>query len=203
MKLKQEKILNQDNYSLYYMSQNEIKNLKEKIWLKNNKRCPILQKEIPLDKMVLDHKHKLRSETPDKELGACRESLEFRANAMAGKIENIYKRYGFHKEDLSLPEMLRNIADYLENGSYKDTYDNKDLYYIHPNEVPKRKKVSKRDMNLLIKWWSVLKPRAKKAPKFTYENEEFLRLLDLAKDLQNKYKTPQRYLKIKAKNENK
>jgi len=184
---------------LIYMKQSEIKPLKEKIWLKNNKQCPILKKEVPLDKMVLDHKHKLKSEEPGPDKGTVREALEFRANAMAGKIENVYKRYGFHKEDISLPEMLRNIADYLEKGDYIEETENTKIYYIHPNEVPKRKKVSKRDLNLLIKWWKILKPRSTKPPKFTFENEEFFRLLNSAKDLQEKYKNPQRYLKLKDK----
>lgn len=49
---------------LHYMKQPEIKILKEKLWLRNNKKCPILGIEVPLDKMVLDHKHKLKSDEP-------------------------------------------------------------------------------------------------------------------------------------------
>jgi hypothetical protein len=37
------------------MKQADIKILKEKIWKQNNCKCPVLNKEIPLDKMVLDH----------------------------------------------------------------------------------------------------------------------------------------------------
>jgi len=196
MELDPKKIQEKEDYYLYYMSQSDIKKLKEKLYKEYDGKCPVLKKEIPFDKMVLDHKHKLKSEEPDKEKGACRIHLEFRVNAMSGKIENIFKRYGFHKEDLSLPDMLRNIADYLDKGSYRDTYQGKPLYYIHPNEVPRRKKVSKRDLKKIHKWYFVIKPRAKKLPNFTYENEEFLRLLEEASFLDTKYKNVKRYERL-------
>ncbi len=203
--LQESKIIKKENYYLYYMSQNELKKLREN-FMKNKKIfCPILKKEIDFDKSVVDHKHKLKSEKPDLGFGHVRGIIEFRANAMLGKIENLYKRYGFHKEDISLPELLRNIADFLEqtekNSLIKLKKDNKDLYFIHPNEVPKRKKISKRDFNLIKKWWKVLKPRSKKEPKFIYETEEFLRLLEKAKELQEKYKTPKKYFKGKKNNQ--
>jgi len=186
-----------ENYYLYYMSQSELKELR-KHFAKNDKIfCPILKQEIPLDKTVVDHQHKLKSESPDKDKGQVRAILEFRANAMAGKIENIYKRYGFHKEDISLPDLLRNIADYLESEPITFEKDNEKIYLIHPNEVPKRKKVSKRDFNLIKKWWNVLKPRSKKEPNFIYETEEFLRLFKKAKELNDKYSTIKKYLKHK------
>ena len=40
------------------MKGKDIKPLKEKIWKENGEQCPVLAKHIPLDKMVLDHKHK-------------------------------------------------------------------------------------------------------------------------------------------------
>ena len=178
MNLNEDKILKKENYYLYYMSQKDIKNLKEIIWKKNNKKCPVLNKEIPLNKMVLDHKHKLKSEESNKELGACREALEFRVNAMAGKIENMFKRYGFHKEDVSLPNLLRSIADYLERGSYKESFEDSEIYFIHPNEVPKRKKISKRDLNLINKYYFYFYPRKRKIQRFIYETEESQRLLN-------------------------
>ena len=198
MEFNPEKIYKKENYYLYYMSQSDLKKLRE-YFAKNNKIfCPILKKEIDIEKSVVDHQHKLKSEEPDKNKGQVRAILEFRANAIAGKIENMYKRYGFHKEDISLPDLLRNIADYLESDPIKFQKDNQDVYLIHPNEVPKRKKISKRDFNLIKKWWSVLKPRSKKEPKFTYETEEFLRLLEKAKELNTKYSTVKKYLKIKS-----
>jgi len=198
MELKEEKIIQKENYLLYFMSQPEIKTLKEKIWLKNNKKCPILNKEYPLDDMVLDHKHKLKSQDPDKDLGAVREALHRSSNALAGKIENNFKRYfgsDESKHPCTLPEFLRNMADYLEKGSYSEKLDNQDkeIYFTHPTEVPKRKKVSKRDMNLIKKWYFIIKSRAKKLPKFTYITEEYLDLLNKAKSLNDEFGTLKKY----------
>ena len=193
------KLINKDNYYLYYMSQSELKELR-KHFAKNNKIfCPILKQEIPLEKSVVDHKHKLKSEDPDKDKGQVRQLLDFRSNAAAGKIENIYKRYGFEKLGVSLPDLLRNIADYLESEPITFEKEDKKIYLIHPNEVPKRKKVSKRDFNLIKKWWVVLKPRSKKEPRFTYESEEFLRLLEKAKELNEEYNTVKKYMRLNEK----
>lgn len=179
---------------LIYMKPKDIKILKEKIWKQNNKKCPILGKEVPLDKMVLDHKHKLKSEAPDKVRGAIREALEFRVNALAGKIENGFKRFGLDKiQDYDLPTFLRNMADYLENGSYCEIIEGtakiEEVYYIHPKEVPKREKVSLSRWKRIAKYYLDIHPRKKKIPKKpTYITESFLeleRLTDLhVKELQ-------------------
>ena len=195
--LQESRLIDKEEYYLYYMTQSELKKLREYFAKDNKIFCPILKKEIDLEKSVVDHQHKLKSEEPDKDKGQVRALLEFRTNAIAGKIERLYKRYGFHKEDISLPELLRNIADYLENEPIKFKKDNKEVYLIHPNEVPKRKKVKKRDLNLIKKWWKILKPRSKKEPKFTYESEEFFRLLEKAKKLQAEYQSPEKFLKKK------
>jgi len=196
--LQEEKLLwKTGGYYLYYMSQSELKKLREYFAKDNTIFCPILKKEISIDKIVVDHKHKLKSENPDKDKGQVRALLDFRANAFAGKLENNYKRYGFDKLGISLPDLLRNIADYLEAEPITFEKDNKKIYLIHPNEIPKRKKISKRDFNLIKKWWKILKPRSKKEPKFTYETEEFLRLLNKAKELNSRYKTVKNYLKNK------
>lgn len=133
------------------MKQKDIKSLKEKLWLKNGKKCPLLGIEVDLDKMALDHIHKLKSEDPDEQKGTVRNAIEFRANAMEGKIVNNWKRYfgaDESKHPISLPDFLRNLADYLEKGAYSDEEGN---YYVHPTEVPKDPKVSKRNYNKLKK----------------------------------------------------
>ena len=134
------------------MKQKDIKTLKEKIWLQNNKRCPLLNIEVELDKCSLDHIHKLKSEAYDIEKGTIRNTLEFRANAMEGKITNNWKRYfgsDASKHPCTLPDFLRNLADYLENPSYCETYDNEDTYFIHPTEVPAVPKLMKSSYNKL------------------------------------------------------
>ena len=131
---------------LIYMKSKDIKILKEKLWKKNNKKCPLLNIEVPLDKMVIDHIHKLKSDNPSPQKGAVRNAIEFRANALEGKITNNWRRYfgaDESKHPITLPEYLRNLADYLEKGAYKEN----NTCYIHPNEVPKEPKVSKRNYN--------------------------------------------------------
>jgi len=185
---KDNEIIDYDNdIKLIYMKSKDIKVLKERIWKRQNKICPILGIEIPLDKAVLDHKHKLKSDFPGPNKGTIRTFLDFRANALAGKMENAFKRYfgsDESKHPISLPEFLRNTADYLENGDYVETYDNTDIYYIHPNEVPKRIKIKKSEQNKINKYYLELYPRRKKIPKFTYMNDEVQRIMGDIKDLE-------------------
>ena len=134
---------------LIQLKQSEIKELKEKLWIENNKKCPLLGIEVPLEKMVLDHIHKLKSEEADEQKGTIRNAIEFRANAMEGKIVNNWRRYfgsDISNHPIDLPTFLRNLADYLEKGAYCDENGN---YYIHPTEKAKEKKVSKRNYNKL------------------------------------------------------
>lgn len=126
------------------MKQKDIKALREKIWLENNKKCPVLNKEIPIEKMALDHNHKTNSEPYSANKGTIRISLEFRVNAVLGKLENSIKRVGLDKEPgFNISDFLRNAADYFEKGAY--VQDGK--MFIHPKEVHKEPKVSKRNYN--------------------------------------------------------
>lgn len=192
-KLKPEKLHKKEDYLLYYMSQSEIKKLKEKIWNSNNRKCPLLEIDLPLDKAVLDHKHKLKSEEVDKEKGCVRNCLDFRSNVLEGKIVNAFKRYfgsDESKHPISLPNFLRNLADYLEEGSYVDIADNgeTEIYFVHPNEVPKRKKLGKREQNKIKKYYLELYPRRKKIPEFKYYNDEVIRILEDIQDLEKEKK---------------
>ena len=131
------------------MKQKDIRVLKEKLWLMNDKKCPVLGKAIPLEKMVLDHAHKRNAEAYSPTKGVVREALDKRANAILGKVENALKRTGLgYEEDFDLPTFLRNAADYFERGAYVD--DNGDMY-VHPSEVPKEPKVSKSNYNKIKK----------------------------------------------------
>ena len=134
------------------MKQKDIKILKEKIWLQNNKKCPLLGIELPLETFALDHIHRLKSEENSISKGVIRNSIDFRSNVMEGKITNNWKRYFGADEDkhpITLPNFLRNLADYLEKGAYCETLDNEDTYYIHPNEVAKEPKLRKDCYNRL------------------------------------------------------
>lgn len=137
------------------MKQKDIKPLKEKLWLRNYKKCPVLGKEIPLDKMVLDHAHKRNDEEYSHDKGVIREALDFRVNAVLGKLENALKRTGLSNEpDFDIVEFLHNSADYFQNGAYVETIDNTDTYFVHPNEVHKIPKLMKSSYNKLKKLYT-------------------------------------------------
>jgi len=139
------------------MKQKDIRVLKEKIWLENGKKCPVLGKEIPLEKMALDHAHKRNDDEYSPTKGVIREALDFRTNAVLGKLENALKRTALsYQKDFDLPTFLRNAADYFERGAYVDEDGN---MYIHPSEVHKPKKLSKSNYNKVKK---------------LYNNEEFI-----------------------------
>lgn len=134
------------NKEIIQLKASDIKPLKEKWYSEQNGICPILKKEYPLEKFVVDHLHKLKSEEAGVDgKGCCRNAIEFRANALEGKITNNFKRLGLDKE-IDLPSFLRNLADYLENNHLQD-----DVLYIHPNEVKKSPNVSKKNYNKLKK----------------------------------------------------
>lgn len=131
------------------MKQKDIKPLKEKIWIKNNKKCPVLDKEIELDKIVLDHAHKRNDEAYSESKGVIRESLDFRVNATLGKLENSLKRTGLiYTEGFNISQFLHNAADYFERGPYRDEEGN---LYVHPTEVTPEPKLMKRSYNELKK----------------------------------------------------
>ena len=136
---------------LIEMKQKNIKELKTVLWEVNKRICPLLGIEVELDKTALDHIHKLVAEEPSEQKGTIRNTIEFRANAMEGKISNNWKRYfgaDETKHPISLPDFLRNLANYLENGAHEDKDGN---YYIHPSEVPKEPKLKKQSYNKLKK----------------------------------------------------
>jgi len=137
--------------NIILMKQSDIKLLRDKLWEQNNGVCPLLNIEISKDKTVLDHIHKLKNENASEQKGTIRNAIDFRANAIEGKITNAYKRYfgaDEEKHPIQLSAFLRNLADYLEKGAYMDEHGN---YYVHPNEKPKPKQLSKRNYNKLKK----------------------------------------------------
>ena len=162
------------------MKQADIKVLKEKIWKQNDFKCPVLDREIPLDKMVLDHAHKRKDESYAPDKGTIRTALDFRVNAVLGKLENSFKRTGLMNEEyFDIGDFLRNAADYFEEGSYTEN----DAYFIHPNEVPKRKKVMKSEYNKVKKYYFKLYPNRKKELKRpTYVTDSWKELVQKTED---------------------
>ncbi len=156
--------------NLVQLKQKDIKILKEKIWLSNNKRCPLLQIEVELDKMTLDHIHKLKAEIPSEQKGTIRNAIEFRANVLEGKISNAWKRYfgsDESKHPITLANYLRNLADYLENGAYCETVENDDTFFIHPKEKIPELILKKSSYNELKKVATVKIPEYKNKQKYT------------------------------------
>ena len=87
--------------------------------LKNSKdastyRNEVLKKQKYIDPItkekindpVLDHQHFHEQR--------CRQVLQRECNSFEGKVQNAFNRYMKHLTDKPLPEILRNLADYLE-----------------------------------------------------------------------------------------
>lgn len=158
------------------LKSNDLKPLKEKWHDEQKSICPILKKQITLDRTVVDHLHKLKSEEPGIDgKGCCRGAIEFRANALEGKITNNFKRLGLDKE-IDLPSFLRNLADYLENNHLQD-----DVLYIHPQEVKKEAKLKKSSYNKLKNIYNLKAkfPEYPKTCKLTKKISELFRFYNL------------------------
>ncbi len=96
--------------------------------LKNSKEAGIYRKKLlaeqggidPITKEevydpVLDHAHFGEQR--------CRAVLQRECNSFEGKVQNSFNRYMKHLTDKELPEVLRNLADYLEmDNSDKDIH---------------------------------------------------------------------------------
>jgi len=160
---------------LIMMKQSEIKDLRYVLWKDNNCCCPITGLDVAFNKTALDHIHKrFKSDIPSKYNGTIRTTLSSNANALAGKIENNFIRYFGRDSDVDLPTFLRNMANYLEKEPYKDSDNN---YYVHPNEVIKKEKLSKSDWNRIKKYYFVLYPNRKvmmKQPTFLSDDVKLL-----------------------------
>jgi len=123
------------------LKQKDLNPLRAQLHNEQNGICPILKQQFDVSEMVIDHQHKYKKSDPNGVDGAgmVRGCIQYQANVIEGKVSNAYKRYGLHKF-ISLPDLLRNLADYLEQEN---------LPYIHPDEVEKPKKLMKSSYNLL------------------------------------------------------
>lgn len=140
---------------LIQLKQSDLQKIRDLWYTENSGICPILKIPVEKSNIVIDHQHKLKSELPDDTgKGCCRGAIEFRCNALEGKITNAFKRYGLEKQ-IDLPTFLRNLADYLDNNKIHE-----DVLYIHPSEKPKSKKLRKSSYNKL-------KKLEKKLPEYT------------------------------------
>lgn len=134
---------------LVQLKQKDMKALKEKWYKEQDGYCPLFNKQYPIEKFSLDHRHKLKHELPDESgKGCCRGLINFQANSIEGKITNAFRRYGGDKE-IDLILFLRNLADYLEHNKIHS--DPSGIKYIHPTEEPKALKLMKSSYKRLVK----------------------------------------------------
>lgn len=129
--------------NLIQLEQSELAEFKKKKYQEQNGICPLLGIKVPLEQMACDHKHRTKAETiGENGCGLIRGLIHLQANSLEGKISNGFKRYGLHKFGISLPDFLRNLADYLENAKTN---------LIHPSEKAKKQKITKTCYNKLAK----------------------------------------------------
>jgi len=128
---------------LIQLKRKDLKPLREEYHTDQDNICPILKQEFDVGDMVVDHLHMTKKETiGENDAGLIRGCIHRQVNSFEGKVVNSFKRYGMNKFGMSLPNLLRNLADYLELEASE---------YIHPNEAPKKPKLMKSSYNKLKK----------------------------------------------------
>ena len=113
----------------------DVPEVRAKILKEQKGICPICGKEI-VDP-VLDHEHVKRIGGS----GQIRGVLDRLCNSFTAKCENNCVRYGIQRD--VLPDVLRNIANYLEKAQYP---------LIHPSEAAPKKIVTKASYNEMLRW---------------------------------------------------
>ena len=113
-----------------HLKYSEIKDLRNKLLKRNKGKCPVLKIELEESKAVLDHIHKAKkTDDINKYSGVIRNTIHSGANCFIGKVENAFKRF-IPKDTITLPELLRNVANYIEFGGYVDN----NTIFSHPSE---------------------------------------------------------------------
>lgn len=100
----------------------EVAVVRERLAIQQGGRCALCQ--LPLTKPVLDHDHTT---------GAVRGTLHNGCNALLGKVENNYKRYGV----VNLSAFLHGLAAYLQRHQTNQTGF---LHSTHRTEDEKRER---------------------------------------------------------------
>ncbi len=142
---------------LRQIKQNELAKIRKHFHKNQNEICPILKIKYDTTDMVVDHNHTNNANNLGKldEAGIIRGVIHRSANVVEGKITNSFIRTGLHKTDITLPEFLRNLADFIENPPMTN------LNYLHPAEKPKVKKLKKTSINKVIKAFKEKYPKKK------------------------------------------
>ena len=146
-----------DDKKIIMLKYKDLKPLREKLYDGQGGICPILKQKIRLEDAVVDHKHMRKNDViGENGNGLIRGVIHKNINVVEGKIGNTFKRYGIEKMGISLPDFLRNLADYLEQSP---------LPYIHPTEITRMNKglnlLKKSSYNKLVKKHNNMGIRAK------------------------------------------
>ncbi len=155
------------NTELIQIKQKDLKEFRRQQWRIQKRRCAVTGLPLPFEYAVVDHLHKTKTEEAGIDgKGLIRGVIHRDVNQLEGKITNTYKRYGLNKI-ASLPDILRSLADYLENPPVQNT--------VHPSAIPKikKKKLSKVDVKRVYKYWPLMFPKRKLPKIVKYETKEW------------------------------
>lgn len=138
----------------------DVPELREQILEDQNGCCGICGQKITEKSGVsLDHQHKRKIDPIGLDGGGLIRGVLCRAcNVWEGKIWNGTRRYHQPKCVADRIELLQQLIEYYENGTYS---------FVHPSEKPKAPTVSKRNYNKLKKQYTGKRkfpeyPRSKK-----------------------------------------
>lgn len=143
-----------------YLTQKQMDALRKQQYVIQDCCCAVLGLSIPFRECVFDHRHRKKGEPLGgvEGLGLLRGVISKKVNTFEGKVKRWYIRAGL-KDQIPLPELLRRLADYIETPPIEQIY-------VHPNEKPKPKKLSKLDYNRVCKFWFLMNPRKRTLPKY-------------------------------------
>ena len=104
----------------------EVSKTREELREAQGKLCALCSTPVSADQAVLDHDHST---------GAIRGTLHRGCNALLGKVENNYKRYGVH----NLAAFLAGVAKYLQKHEANRTG------LLHPSHKTEEERRVKRN----------------------------------------------------------
>ncbi len=118
---------------LKQLKHSEVKELRESILFDDqNAICPLCGNLIYPEDAALDHDH---------DTGQIRGVLHNVCNSYEGMVKHKFVRSGAHKKT-SLINYLSNLIEYLQKEQYP---------ILHPNEIPRPRKIKKASYNKLLK----------------------------------------------------
>jgi len=161
---------------LKFINHRELAELRKTQYEKQGCTCAVTGLPYSLEDCVFDHRHKRRDEPlggPDK-LGLLRGVIGNKINVFEGKLYRMFKRYGL-VDEIPLPDLLRSLANYIENPPIKEKI-------VHPDERPKRKRLSIPDYKLVCKYWYAMYPRRQKFPDYPKDNIMSPRWIDMIEE---------------------